>query len=53
MFKDRIMHDQSDSVNKIGILLLHFEAGLSLSFMYNTNTVFSLKFQVSGEKKMK
>ena len=36
MFKDMIMHDQSVSVNKVGVLLLHFEAGLKLSFMYKT-----------------
>ena len=53
MFKE---HDQSDSVNKVWVLLLHFEAGLKLSFKYNihfVNTVFSLKVSISGEKKGK
>ena len=52
MFKDMIMHDQSNSVNKVGVLLLHLEAGLQLSFMCNINTVLSLKVSVSGEKKV-
>ena len=47
-----IMHDQSNYVNKVGVLLLHFEAGLLLSFMYKINTMFSLKVSVSGEIKV-
>ena len=50
MFKDMIMHDQSNSVNKVGVLLLHFEA----SFMYNINTVFFPKsISIRQVKKIK